>query len=86
MSNFDTLSNLSGGTPGLAARVFTACTEDDQVTVTAAGYVNDLAASELLKQGDVLFLNTQAFDEFSLIQNMYRVEFDGIDYNLILVI
>jgi hypothetical protein len=86
MSNFDTLSNLTGGTPGLAPRVFSACTEDDQVAVTALGYVNDLGAQGVLKNTDVLHLNTGATDINVAVPGMYRVLFDGTDYSLIFVI
>lgn len=86
MSNFDTLSNLTGGTPGLAPRVFTACTEDDQLTVTGVGYVDDLAVQGVLKNTDVLHLNTSATDINAAQPGMYRVFYDGLNYNLVLVI
>jgi len=86
MSNFDTLSNLTGGTPGLAPRVFSACTEDDQITVTDVGYVTDLGEKGVLKNADVLHINTNATDINSAINGMYRVFFDGINYNLVFVI
>lgn len=86
MSNFDTLSNLTGGTPGLAPSVFSACTEDDQAAVTALGYVNDLGAQGVLKNTDVLYLNTSAADLNLAVTGMYRVLFDGTDYSLIFVI
>lgn len=86
MSNFDTLSNLTGGTPGLAPSVFSACTEDDQATVIALGYVNDLGAEGVLKNTDVLHLNTSATDINVAVPGMYRVFFDGTNYSLVFVI
>lgn len=86
MSNFETFSNLSGGDPGLAPRVFIACTEDDQVTVTGVGYVDDLAVKGELKNTDVLHLNTSATDINAAQPGMYRVVYDGLNYNLVLVI
>lgn len=85
MSDFDTLSNLSGGTPGLAARVFTACTEDNLATVTATGYMNDLAAEGIVKETDFLFLNTEATDIASAVPGQFRVVLVVADYDLVAV-
>lgn len=85
MSNFDTLSNLTGGNPGLAARVFTACTEDNLATITATGYLNDLASDELIKETDFFFINTEATDIMSAVPGQFRAVLVGTDYDLVAV-
>lgn len=85
MSNFDTLSNLTGGNTGLSARVFTACTEDNLATITATGYMNDLAAEGLVKETDYLFVNTEATDIASAVPGTFRVVLVGADYDLVAV-
>lgn len=57
MSNFQTLTPIVQGVPGDAPRIYSAVTVDDNSTITATGYVNDLYAYNLLKPNDIVFLN-----------------------------
>lgn len=56
-SHFITFSPALGGLPGTAAAVFSASTEDDEATITKAGYVNDLYIQKVIKDFDVLIVN-----------------------------
>lgn len=55
MSNFGTLSQVSGGYPGTAPQIFSASTPDSLGTITTAGYLNDLG--DKVKQNDVFYIN-----------------------------
>lgn len=55
MSNFGTLSPISEGYPGTAPQVFVASTPDSLVTITTAGYLDDLG--DKVKQNDVFYIN-----------------------------
>ena len=59
-SNFLTLSPLTGGLPGTAAAAFTASTEDDEATITKAGYINDLYIRKQVKDFDVMIVNYES--------------------------
>jgi hypothetical protein len=55
MSNFGTLSQVSGGYPGTAPQIWSASTPDSLVTITTAGYLDDLG--DKVKQNDVFYIN-----------------------------
>lgn len=56
MSNFLTLSQVSGGLTGTAPRLFTASTNDDLAAITATGYVDDLVANGNMNRRDIIFV------------------------------
>jgi len=55
MSNFGTLSQVSGGYPGTAPQIWSASTPDNLGAITTAGYLNDLG--DKVKQNDVFYIN-----------------------------
>lgn len=55
MSNFGTLSQVSGGYPGTAPQIWSASTPDSLGTITTAGYLDDLG--DKVKQNDVFYIN-----------------------------
>lgn len=57
MSAFLTLSQVSGGLPGTAPRIFTASTNGDLAAITTAGYMADLVANGTVNVFDILFIN-----------------------------
>lgn len=57
MSNFLTLSPLTGGLLGTAPRVHSASTNDTEAVATASGYVADMVAAGKMAVLDVVFLN-----------------------------
>lgn len=66
MSNFQTLSLISEGNTSTAPSIFIASTSDSFGTITATGYVNDLAESGVLKPNDVLYINYSDTSTFPL--------------------
>lgn len=85
MSNFDTLSNLTGGRLGTAASIFSASTEDDLATITAAGYLNDLRDEGIVKQHDRFSINHDAVDLASAIPGEFIATVVASDLNLVAV-
>lgn len=57
MSAFLTLSQVSGGLPGSAPRIFTASTNGNLAAITAAGYMADVVAKGLVNVLDILYIN-----------------------------
>lgn len=55
MSNFGTISQVSGGYPGTAPQIWSASTPDNLGAITASGYLNDLG--DKVKQNDVFYIN-----------------------------
>lgn len=55
MSNFGTMSQVSGGYPGTAPQIWSASTPDDLAAITTVGYLNDLG--DKVKQNDVFYIN-----------------------------
>lgn len=64
MSNFTTISYVSGGIPGTAPGVFACSTPDDLATITTAGYMNDV--NDKFKQNDILWINYDDTSTFPL--------------------
>ncbi|WP_218814185.1 hypothetical protein [Rickettsiella endosymbiont of Dermanyssus gallinae] len=56
-SNFITFAPTTGGLTGTAGAIFTASTEDDEATITKAGYINDLFIRKVVKDYDVILIN-----------------------------
>lgn len=85
MSNFDTFTPLTAGVPGTAPVTFNASTEDDLVTVTAVGYLNDKAAEKVVKRLDIVQLNYLATtDDLATAEAAtFYVEVAGNDYSLV---
>ena len=59
-SNFKTITTAIGGLPGTAAQVFSASTDDNEATITKAGYINDLYARKQIKDFDVMIINYES--------------------------
>lgn len=57
MSAFLTLSQVSGGLPGTAPRIFTASTNDNLGAITTAGYMADKVATGVVNPFDIIFIN-----------------------------
>jgi len=57
MSNFETFTNLTGGLPGTAPRIFSASTTDNLAAVETAGYLNDRGAKGQIAAQDILIIN-----------------------------
>ena len=57
MSNFLTLSQVSGGLPGSAPRLFTGSSNDNLAAITTAGYVADKVALGSLNINDLIWMN-----------------------------
>ena len=57
MSNFETFALVTEGNTSTAPSRFIASTADSLVTITAAGYLNDLAEAGLLKANDIIDIN-----------------------------
>lgn len=57
MSAFLTLSQVSGGLPGTAPRLFTASTNGDYAAITTAGYMADLVAAGIVNVFDIIWIN-----------------------------
>lgn len=55
MSNFTTISYVSGGIPGSAPAIFACSTTDAIGTITATGYMNDV--NDKFKANDILYIN-----------------------------
>ncbi len=83
MSNFDTLTNNTGGRAGLAAIVFSACTEDDLATITATGYLNDLELEGIVKEHDRFFINRNATDLASAVPGEFVATRVALDLDLV---
>ncbi len=66
MSNFQTLSLVSEGNTSTAPSIFIASTSDNLGTITAAGYMNDLAEQGIVKPNDVLYINYSDTSTFPL--------------------
>lgn len=47
---------MLGGIPGTAAAAFSASTEDDEATITKAGYINDLYIQKIVKDSDLAII------------------------------
>jgi len=85
MSNFDTFTPLTAGVPGTAPVTFNASTEDDLVTLTAVGYMNDKASEGVVKRLDIVQLNYLATtqDLATAVAATFYVEVSGSDYSLV---
>jgi hypothetical protein len=59
-SKFITFTPATGGLPGTAASLFSASTEDDEATITKAGYINDLYIQKVVKDFDVAIINYES--------------------------
>lgn len=57
MSAFLTLSQVTGGLPGTAPRLFTASTNDNLAAITTAGYIADKVATGVVNVFDIIFIN-----------------------------
>ncbi len=82
MSNFQTLAPAIQGVPGRAPRVYAACTPDSLATITAVGYLNDLAARHEVKANDIFFINHDDNGTTSTLGRFYVVV-AGSDYSLV---
>lgn len=76
MSNFSTFGLVTGGIPGTAPQIFTCSTPDSLVTITAAGYLDDLGTK--VKANDVFYINyldtsTQPPGENSTLNEFYSI-------------
>jgi hypothetical protein len=68
MSNFETFGLVSNGEQGTAPSRYTASTSDNLATITAAGYLNDLA--HIIKPNDVIDINYSDLSTFPLNTGM----------------
>lgn len=68
MSNFSSLSPFIKGLPGTAAQVWTASTPDSSGTITATGYLDDIA--NLFKANDLVYVNYSDTSTFPLNPNL----------------
>ncbi|HWI50085.1 MAG TPA: hypothetical protein VNU45_17890 [Rummeliibacillus sp.] len=66
MSNFQTLSLVSEGNTSTAPSIFIASTSDSFGTITAVGYLDDIAGDGILKPNDVIFINYSDLSTFPL--------------------
>ncbi|RDH39917.1 MAG: hypothetical protein CFE62_006460 [Candidatus Aquirickettsiella gammari] len=57
ISNFQTLTPLTGGILGAAPAVFAASTVDDESTLTQIGYINDFYSRKQFKDLDYVIIN-----------------------------
>lgn len=64
MSNFQSLEQVNGGLAGTGPNLYVASTSDNLGTITAAGYLDDLAPK--FKQNDVLYINYSDTSTFPL--------------------
>lgn len=64
MSNFGSLEQVNGGLAGTGPNIYVASTADSLGTITAAGYLDDLAPK--FKQNDVLYINYSDTSTFPL--------------------
>lgn len=81
MSNFLTYGRITGGFSGTAPDLWTASTDDNLATITAAGYMNDLAADGITKVNDVWYVNYDI--DGTPGSNEYTVEFSSPNYSLV---
>ena len=89
MSNFQTLGAVDGTINGTAPTLFVASTTDNYATITAPGYLNDIAKK--IKQNDIMFINFSDASVFPLytgessIFTELKVQYDPVlgNWNLI---
>lgn len=75
MSNFETISLVTGGHPGTAAQVKSAVTPDTYATLTATGYLSDL--DQIVNPDDVWFVRYLDGVSGAAIQQ-FKVAADGV--------
>lgn len=89
MSDFLTINPLTGGDIGTAPNFLSASTNDALSVVMAAGYVEDLVNSHILKKNDILYINydvdgTPGFGSFRVMSDGTLIQqgFDSIQDNI----